>query len=398
MQESPLGDGAAGKEASPAEGAQESAAQRPPAPSEGKTPEREGTLGKATPTPAAEAGPSPLEGEGEEIISLGTEMSIGDLVQLISELTGDTYVLDESVKGKRVTIIAPSGGFKRANAVKLFEAILDLNDFTIVKVDGINKIVQKREVKTESTPTEVGLQTPEPSDRYVTRIVRLKNLSAVDVANTLRPFVSREGDIVAYPASNSLVIVETRSNLNRLLKIIENIDIDTVIEFVKIKHLDAAEVASKIIEIFGVGTAVSIPSTTPSQPQFRPVRRGREERIPRRPKAPTAAGAAGGGLVQSYTGFKLITDERTNTLIITAHPDDLAKIKAIIKKLDVEVAQPEQGIYVIRLQNADSDSIVQVLANLLAGGISTTGRAQPLGRGTTTTGSRTTSSLSTLST
>lgn len=67
-------------------------------------------------------------------------------------------------------------------------------------------------------------------------------------------------------------------------------------------------------------------------------------------------------------GFKVITDQRTNSLIVIAYPDDMKKIKAVIEILDVETAEPEEGIYVIRVLNADAESIVAVLASLFGGG------------------------------
>ncbi|HSE83614.1 MAG TPA: secretin N-terminal domain-containing protein, partial [Thermodesulfobacteriota bacterium] len=175
-------------------------------------------------------------GKGEEIVNLQAEMDIRDLVQTVSEITGETFILDESVRGRRITVITPREGFKKQNTLALFEAILDLNGFAIVSKDGVNKIIPKRDIKFESIPTSEGREYSPLSDRYVTRLITLKNLSAAEVATTLRPFVSREGDIVAYPASNSLIVVETQSNLNRILKIIENLDARMDIEFIKIEH------------------------------------------------------------------------------------------------------------------------------------------------------------------
>ena len=361
-----------------------------------KTPNTSASQGASpkepSPQPDAQAEPpkaKPGAGQkGDEIISLGTEMGITDLVQLVSELTGETFLMDESVKSKKVTIVAPSGGFKRRNALRIFEAILDLNGYSIVHMngDGVNKIISKRLVKTEGIPTELGTQFDTPADVFVTRIIKLKNLSAADIAATLRPFISNEGDIVAYPSSNTLLIVDRRSNLNRVLTIINNMDVDTSIEFVKIKHMDASEMAEMVVQVFGGGSTVTVPSAQQtSSPAIRAAR-ARERRRGRVGRGRPQAGAGASTVERSYLGFRLITDERTNTLIIAAHPDDLAKIKAIIKKLDVEVAQPEQGIYVIRLKNADAEEMVRTLSNLISGTASgfsgsQTGRRNTLGTG-----------------
>ena len=113
-------------------------------------------------------------------------MDIQDLIQTISEITGQNFILDESVKGKKITVIAP-GGFKKENAMKLFETILSLNGFSVVKKDGTNIIVPKRDIKITSIPTEVGTQMGESSDSFITRLVQLKNVQASEVANILKP-------------------------------------------------------------------------------------------------------------------------------------------------------------------------------------------------------------------
>ncbi len=321
---------------------------------QGEAPEEKSitqTQGKAQEeTPELQATP-----EGEEVVNLQSEMDIRDLVQTISEITGETFLLDESVKARKVTVISPRGGFNKQNAIRLFEAILDLNGFSIVKKDGINKIVPKRDIKTENLPTEIGTRYGTPSDRFVTRLVPLKNINAAEVANILRPLISREGDILVYPALNTLIIIDTVSNLNKLLKIIENIDLETEIEFVQLKYIDAEDAAVKVSEILGGGGAApaarAIPQATSQQGQTRTPRR-----------VPSQSQAAG------QASFKVIPDERTNSLIVIAYPEDMKKVKAVIEELDVEVEQPEQGIYVIRLQNADAEQVVGVLSGLIGGG------------------------------
>jgi general secretion pathway protein D len=298
----------------------------------------------------------------EEVINLQSEIDIRDLIQTMSEITGETFLLDDSVKGRKVTIVTPREGFKKQNAIRLFEAILDLNGFTIVRKDGISKVITKRDIKTESIPTGVGVEYGSNSEKFVTRLVPLKNVNAVEIANILKPLVSKEGDILAYPASNTLIIIETASNLNRILKIIESVDLETGIEFIKIKHAEAADVAAKLTQIFG-GENVAPTVEQPAQPVAQQIlRRGLRSRVP----TPVTSEATGGQ--SGFSGLKVISDERTNSLIVIAHPEDMNKIKAVIEKLDVEVEQPEQGVYVIRLQNADAQEVVAVLSNLISGG------------------------------
>jgi len=322
-------------------------------------------------TGADEQKPEIIVTDGE-IVNLQSEMDVQDLIQTISEITGQNFILDESVKGKKVTVIAP-GGFKKENAMRLFETILSLNGFSVVKKEGTNIIVPKRDIKITSIPTEIGTELGESSDSFITRLIQLKNIQASEAANILKPLISREGDIVVYPATNTLIIVETVDNLNRILKIIENLDVETEIEFIKIHNADAAEVAAKLVEIFG-GTASSKSSAPAQAQQSQRQSATRTRSLPgseNRSEAPAITSQS--TTETSAVGFKVITDERTNSLIVISYPDDMKKIKAVIEILDVETAEPEEGIYVIRVLNADAESIVAVLASLFGGGGARTG-------------------------
>jgi general secretion pathway protein D len=345
--------------------------QSPPKATGTQTPRETGTEA-GTETKTEEQKPEIVISDGE-IVNIQSEMDVQDLIQTISEITGQNFILDESVKGKKITVIAP-GGFKKENAMKLFETILSLNGFSVVKKDGTNIIVPKRDIKITSIPTEIGTQEGESSDSFVTRLVQLKNVQANEVANILKPLISREGDIVVYPATNTLIIVETVDNLNRILKIIDNLDVETEIEFIKIHNADASAVASKLVEIFG-GTA-STASSAPVQPQQsqRQTSAARTRNLPgsqNRSEAPAITSQTTGE--NSAVGFKVITDERTNSLIVIAYPDDMKKIKSVIEILDVETAEPEEGIYVIRVLNADAEQLVSVLASLFGGSGAGTG-------------------------
>ncbi len=307
-----------------------------------------------------------------EIVNLQSEMDVQDLIQTISEITGENFILDESVKGKKITVIAPSG-FKSENAMRLFETILSLNGFSVVKKDGANIIVPKRDIKFQDIPTEIGTNYADPSDGFITRLVELQNVQASEVANILKPLISREGDIVVYPATNTLIIIERVDNLNRILKIIENFDVETEIEFIKIKNADAGEVATKLLEIFsGSGSSSSVASRTAAQRASRTATRrsAARSRTSRRNQTTQNAPAITTQSTQesSPVSFKVITDERTNSLIIIAYPSDMAKIKAVIEILDVKTDEIQEGIFVVRVLNADAEQIVSVLSALFGGG------------------------------
>jgi general secretion pathway protein D len=296
--------------------------------------------------------------EQDDIVNLQSEMELKDLIQTMSEISSEAFILDDSVKGKKVTIIAPQGGFKRKNAIRLFETILDLNGFSIVSKQGVNKIVQKKDIKTQSIPTDVSTTLGISSDRYITKIISLKNVKADELSKALKSLISKEGDLVVYSASNKLIIVDTVDNINRIVEIISNLDVEKRIEFIQIENADAADVATKLLEIFGAESRIR--STQPRTS-------GRSTRQGRASQASTSQQASVTG-ESEILGFKVITDERTNSLIIIAYPQDMEKIRKVISILDVLSEQVEQGIYVLRIKNADAEQIVGVLSTIIGSG------------------------------
>ena len=296
----------------------------------------------------------------DDIVNLQSEMELKDLIQTMSEISSEAFILDDTVKGKKVTIIAPQGGFKRQNAIRLFETILDLNGFSIVSKQGVNKIVQKKDIKTQSIPTDVSTIQGISSDRYITKIINLKNVKAEELSNTLKPLISKDGDLVVYTASNKLIIVDTVDNINRIVDIISNLDVEKRIEFIKIENADAADVATKLLEIFGAEGGIR--STQPRRgAATRNQRQGRNNQANQQQQASVTGES-------DILGFKVITDERTNSLIVIAYPQDMDKIRKVVSILDVLSEQVEQGIYVLRIKNADAEQIVGVLSSIIGSG------------------------------
>ena len=95
-----------------------------------------------------------------------------------------------------------------------------------------------------------------------------------------------------------------------------------------------------------------------------------------RPQLGVAASATGPAL-----GYKVIPDERTNSLIVLAPPLQMREIQEIVAKLDVNPPNATSRIHVYRLKNAQALEMVQVLNNLLNGGSGPTTLSPTTGKG-----------------
>jgi type II secretory pathway component GspD/PulD (secretin) len=88
----------------------------------------------------------------DQIINLQDDVDIIDLVNAVSELEEEIYVIDESVKPREISIITPEGGMKKEDMLLFFETVLRLNGLAVVKSDGVNKIVNSEDIESQNTP------------------------------------------------------------------------------------------------------------------------------------------------------------------------------------------------------------------------------------------------------
>ena len=90
------------------------------------------------------------------IVHLQREMDIVDLIKAVSEINEEVYLIEDDIKPKEVSIITPEAGMEKEEVLRLFEIILNMNGLTIVKTQGINKVVYITDIAGESTPVEGG--------------------------------------------------------------------------------------------------------------------------------------------------------------------------------------------------------------------------------------------------
>lgn len=256
------------------------------------------------------------------------------VIKFISELTGKNIIIDSKVKGN-VTVISPRK-ISVKEAYSVFESILQVNNFAAVKSGGIIKIVPKPDASKTLSYASVGKSSKKipRDDRIVTQIIPLDYAGSTQVKAALAPLISKNGIIIDYPGTNTIIITDIASNLRRLMDIIKEIDLAGIrekIEVIKLIHADADELSKQLSSIFPI--------------KGRAVARGKK------------GGAA-------TTALKLISYSRTNSIIVVAGDDEMARVKALIATLDVETDVEEGAIHVYYLQNGLAEAMAKVLGTM----------------------------------
>ncbi|HUV59905.1 MAG TPA: type II secretion system secretin GspD [Desulfatiglandales bacterium] len=257
------------------------------------------------------------------------DVDIGLFIKFISELTGKNFVVDKGVKGK-VTIISPTK-ISVNEAYKVFKSVLDVHGFTTVPAGSIIKIVPALDARSKSIETRLREETIAPEDKVVTQLIPLAFANPEELKKLFAPLISKSSLIVSYPPTRMLIVTDVLSNIKRLLKIVEAIDVVGIGEEISVIPLEhaTASLLSKSLESIFQQAALRAKKGEPLSPVLR-----------------------------------IVADERTNSLIILATEDDALRIKKLIRLLDKEIPRGEGDIHVYYLQNANAEDLVKVLLAL----------------------------------
>lgn len=308
------------------------------------------------PTPGA-PDTAPVASDAEGLVQLDfNDVELAVVIDTISRLTGRNFIYDDRVRG-RVTIVSPTR-IPVDQAYAVFESVLQVKGFTTVDGPGGSiKIIPLRDAKESAIQTEAG-PTPTPySDAFVTRLIPLRFIDAEAISNTLKPLVSKDAAMVAYAPTNTVILTDSATNIRRILEIVQAIDVETYKEelaVLKVRHADAGALAQQLADIYGgevSGGAQGGPGAA--------ALRVRPPQVPGQPVLP------GTGEV-TRDRVRIITDERTNALIILASRARLADIRALVAKLDVPITGGGR-IHVYYLRNADAEELADTLNALISG-------------------------------
>jgi general secretion pathway protein D len=266
-----------------------------------------------------------------------------DVAKAISELTGKNFVVDPAVHGK-ITIIAPTR-LTVAEAYKAFLSALAINGLAIVPGDGFYKIKQARAAQRDNIDTFSGAYYP-TSDQMITRIIKLKYISADEVNKQLRILTSKDGELVPYTPTNSLIVSDYGANIDRIQKILEQLDVqgfEEQMEVIRVRYTRAKDISELIQQIINKGEK-------PSQfgsgvPRFRPA------------GVPDNNGGSGAEVFSV-----VVPDERTNSIVVVGNKAGIEKVRRLVSRLDYPLRADEQGgAFVYYLRHAEAEPVANIL-------------------------------------
>lgn len=273
------------------------------------------------------------------------DADLAELVNHISGLTGRRFIYGAKVRQIKATVVSPEP-VSLEEAYQAFLSILEANGMTVVPHGRFMKIVDSGGVVGQATPIYARGEPVPDSDRYITRLYRLENVNPDEVVAILNKFKSKEADISVHTPGKLLIITDTATQIRRLIRIIEEVDVGGAGQHMWIEGVrngSAVEMAKRINELFELGGQ---PGQAPS--------------------------ARAGGL------SRVLADDASNSLIVVGSNDGYLRLLEVLRRLDTRSTDGGR-VHVLPLQHAIAEELAATLTQMLG---ATAARNQPATGGT----------------
>lgn len=256
------------------------------------------------------------------------DVDIRTLIEQVSKETGKNFIVDPRVQGK-VTFIS-STPLISDELYQVFLAILSAHGFAATPSSHAIKIVPIYEANYQPVPTVRPKATNTDNGEFIVQVAAVQNLSASQLATTLRPLLPPSSQIVAYPQTNSLIITGSSDKMAQIDQIIKGLDQPTAsnIEIIPLHYAIASQIIATL-----------------------------------KPMLPVAAQG------QPGSNINISADIGGNSILISGPPVDRARIKSIIKQMDVlqSTTVTQNIVSVVGLHYLKARDFAPVLISLVTG-------------------------------
>ncbi|EAS62972.1 putative type II secretory pathway, component EpsD [Vibrio angustum S14] len=249
---------------------------------------------------------------------------IQEFINIVGRSLHKTIIIDPAVRGQ--VNVRSYDLLNDEQYYRFFLNVLEVYGFAVVEMeDGVLKVIRDKDAKTSAIPVLGSNDSNVPGDAVVTRVIAVKNVSVRELSPLLRQLNDNAGagNVVHYDPANIIMITGRAAVVNRLADIIERVDRagNKDVTVVSLNNASAPEMV-RIVE------ALNKSADAKSTPGFL---------IP-----------------------KAVADERTNSVLISGDPKVRERLKALIHKLDKEMAASGNS-RVIYLKYAKAADMVDVL-------------------------------------
>jgi len=292
-------------------------------------------------------------------------VDIRAFIDFVAGFSGKNFLVDNRVKGK-VTIVSPIA-IAEEDAYQVFLSVLEVNGYATVQAGAVIKIIPRAESKQKSVPVRSGNFNSD--DRMVTQVLRLKYADSQQLVALIRPLISPNSNLLSYARGNMILLTDSASNIQRIQKILHLLDRKDAIgvQMFALKHASADKLSATLSKLYPptvkaiahqpgnmlvvvaapqminevadvIAQLDTVPESDSGRLQVRYLKYAKAKNI-----ETVLSNLMGTKSVPGKSLFsgnvKVVADETTNALLITADQSDITAVGKIIDKLDVRRRQ-----------------------------------------------------------
>lgn len=268
-------------------------------------------------------GSESVSGTDEQAIIINMENAdLYEVVLFFIDQLGLNAIIESNITGK-ITIHS-AGGLERDDLLPLFYQILAINGLTAVEEGGFYKIIQMADAPRSNVPLNIGSHGVSPGMQV--QIIPLEFIEGEELVPILTPFISANGSLVAHADSNTLLLVDTKINIDKILKLVRSFDLDVFApdnhRFFKIEYVASQDVVQTIKQIL-------------------PFYGGEKSKV------------------------EVISLDKLNSLLVLAdHESVFDKVGELLVQLDQPSNDVESHIYIYFLKNSQADEMSGLLKSI----------------------------------
>ncbi|MEC4091538.1 type II secretion system secretin GspD [Pseudoalteromonas rubra] len=248
---------------------------------------------------------------------------INEFINIISKNLNKTIIIDPNVRGN--INVRSYELMDEALYYQFFLNVLEVYGYAVVEMEtGVLKVVRSSDGKKANVPL-VGDGDMDSGDVMITRVVEVKNVSVQELGPLIRQFSDQKdgGHVTNFNSANVMMLTGHAASVNRLVSIIKSVDQagDQRVDIVRLQHATADDVVQVVEKIYKDGGKNQVP-------QFL---------IP-----------------------KIVSDNRTNSVVVSGEVQARTRAIELIKRLDEELKN-QGNTQVFYLNYAKAEELVKVL-------------------------------------
>jgi len=260
------------------------------------------------------------------------DADISLVAKFMSELTGKNIVLDPAVKG--TITVSSAKPVSVQTAWEMFLLALSLQGYGVVEEKNYVSIVSL-----QKATSLANLKKPSHSGEVVVYIYKAENTQALQLQQAVQPFLSPNAKITVHAPSNSLIIADVAQNIERVKKILRELDSPKNNLDFKLYKLQKANAESVFQSLQTLGSTI-----------------------------------------QQQLGLPILItfSKDSNSILVIANEKVQGLIKEVIENLDRESLGPlERSFYLIKLNHISAEELYRSLQTLFGGRSPITQTVQP---------------------